>query len=92
MSLDALILSVIWGQDQYNILYMGGFNIPANIDSDIVQLPQGYTSCFLNFAFGVVFDMQDLYSLIPCQNSISRLGQTHSFIWGPYAAEHGTSH
>ena len=71
---------------------MGGFNIPANIDSDIVQSPQGYNSCFSNFAFGVVCDMQDLYSLIPCQKFrplFSRLGQTHSFIWGPYAAEHG---
>jgi hypothetical protein len=75
---------------------MGGFNISANIDSDIVQSPQGYTSCFLNFAFGLVCDMQDLYSRIPCQNSIppivplfSRLGQTHSSIWGPSSAENG---
>ena len=49
---------------------MGGFNIPANIDSDIVQSPQGHISCFLNFVFGVVFDMQDLYSQIPYQISI----------------------
>jgi hypothetical protein len=63
---------------------MGGFNIIAHIDSDIVY---GYTSCFLNFAFGVVCDMQNEYSQILCQNSIlfssahcfSRLGQTHSF-------------
>ncbi len=75
---------------------MGGFNIPANIDLDIVQSPQGYISCFLNVAFRVVCDMQYLYSLIPCQNSIlfssahcfSRLGQTHSFIWEPYAVQH----
>jgi hypothetical protein len=67
---------------------MGGFNIPVNIDFDIVQLPQGYTSCCLNFAFGVVCDMQDLYSQIPCQNSILfnsvhffSFGQTHTFIW-----------
>jgi hypothetical protein len=44
---------------------MGGFNIPANIDLDIVQSPQGYTSCFLNFALGVVCDMQGLYSPDP---------------------------
>jgi hypothetical protein len=37
---------------------MGGFNIPENIDLDIVQSPQGYTS------LGVVGDMQDLYSQI----------------------------
>jgi hypothetical protein len=49
---------------------MGGFNITTHMDLDIVQSPQGYISCFLNFAFGVVCDMQDLYSLIPCQNSI----------------------
>jgi hypothetical protein len=41
---------------------MNGFNIPANIDLDIVQSRQRYTSCFLNFAFGVVCYMQDLYS------------------------------
>ncbi len=65
---------------------MGGFNIPAYIDLDIVQSPQGYISCSLNFAFGVVCDMQDLHSLIPCQMFrllFSRLGQSHSFIWGP---------
>ena len=51
---------------------MGGFNIPANIHSDIVQSPQGYNSCFSNFAFGVVCDMQDLcsHNQIPFQNSI----------------------
>jgi hypothetical protein len=49
---------------------MGGFNIPANIDLEIVQSPQRYTSCFLNFAFIVVYDMQDLYSQIPCQKYI----------------------
>jgi hypothetical protein len=38
---------------------MGVFNFPANIDLDIVQSPQGYIF-FLNFAFGVVCDMQDL--------------------------------
>ncbi len=47
------------------IFKMGGFNIPANIDFDIVQSPQGYISCFFNFAFGVVCDMQDLYSQTP---------------------------
>jgi hypothetical protein len=36
---------------------MGGFNIPAYIDLDIVQSPQGYISCFLNFAFSVVCDI-----------------------------------
>jgi hypothetical protein len=39
-------------------LKIGGFNIPANIDLDIVQSPTRYTSCFLNLAFGVVCDMQ----------------------------------
>jgi hypothetical protein len=45
-------------------------------------------------AFGVVGDMQDLFSQISSQNSImfhplfSRFGQAHSYIWGPYAAEH----
>jgi hypothetical protein len=38
---------------------MGGFNIPAYIDLDIVQSTQGYISCFLNVAFGVVCDMRD---------------------------------
>jgi hypothetical protein len=42
---------------------MGDFNIPAKIDLEIVQLPQEYTYCFKHFAFGVVYDMQDLYSL-----------------------------
>jgi hypothetical protein len=58
---------------------MGDFNIPANIDSDIVQSPQGYISCFLNFAFGDVCDIQDLYSQIPCQNSIS-FSSGHCFL------------
>jgi hypothetical protein len=44
---------------------MGGFNIPANIDLDIVQSPL----LFLNFACGVVCDMKELYSQTPCQNS-----------------------
>jgi hypothetical protein len=76
---------------------MGGFNITTNIDLDIVQSPLEYASFFLTFAFGVVCDMQDLYSQIPYQISIlfffrplfSRLGQTYYFIWGPYAAENG---
>jgi hypothetical protein len=51
-------------------VYRWVVSISANIDLDIVQSPKGYISCFLNFAFGVVCDMQDLYSLIPCQNSI----------------------
>ncbi len=74
---------------------MGGFNIPDS-DSDIVQSPQGYISCFLNFAFGVVCDIQDLYSLNPVKilfclapPIVLRLGQTHYFIWRPYAAKHG---
>jgi hypothetical protein len=58
---------------------MGGFNTPANIDLDIVQSPQGYISCFLNFAFGVVCDMRDLYSLNPCQNSI-QFSSAHCFL------------
>jgi hypothetical protein len=41
---------------------MGGYNIPANIDLDIVQSPLGYTSCFLNFAFGVVCDARFIFS------------------------------
>jgi hypothetical protein len=63
---------------------------------DIVQSPQGYTFCFLNFVTGVVCDMQDLYSQIPCQNSILLVPPivfsfraNPYFIWGPYAAEHG---
>jgi hypothetical protein len=70
---------------------MGGFNFPVNIDFDIVKSPKDIFPVVVvvfNFAFGVVCDMQDLYSLIPCQNSIllfrplfSRLGHTHSFIW-----------
>jgi hypothetical protein len=44
------------------------FNIPANIDLDIVESPQRYISCFLKFAFVVLFDMKDLYSQIPYQN------------------------
>jgi hypothetical protein len=51
-------------------LYMSGFNTPTNMDLDIVQLSLRYISSFLNFAIGVVCDMQDLYSLISCQNSI----------------------
>jgi hypothetical protein len=43
---------------------MGGFNIAANTDLDIVQLNIGYTFCILFFAFGVVCDMQDLYSIL----------------------------
>jgi hypothetical protein len=67
---------------------MGGFNISANINLDIVQSPQGYTSCIFNVAFGVVCDMQDLYSQIPHQNSIL-FSSAYSFIWGSYAAENG---
>jgi hypothetical protein len=36
---------------------MVGFNIPANKDLDIVQSPEGYISCFFNFAFGVLGDV-----------------------------------
>jgi hypothetical protein len=61
---------------------MDGFNIPANTDLDIVQSPQGYTSCFLYFAFGVVCDMQDLYSQKFRQNSIL-FSSSHCFlVWG----------
>jgi hypothetical protein len=49
---------------------IGGFTIPANIDLDSVQSPIGYTFWFLSFAFGVLCDIQDLSSQIPCQNSI----------------------
>jgi hypothetical protein len=45
---------------------MNGFNKPADIDCIIVQSPQSYSSCFLNFPFGVVSDMQSVYSRIPC--------------------------
>lgn len=53
-------------------------------------------SCLLIFPFGVLFDMQYLCSQ-KCQNSIlfssadcfCCLGQTHSFICRPYAAEYG---
>jgi uncharacterized membrane protein YjjP (DUF1212 family) len=39
---------------------MGGFNILAKIDLDIIQSPQEYTTWFLSVAFGVLCDMQDL--------------------------------
>jgi hypothetical protein len=75
---------------------MGGFNIPANIDLDIVHSPLGYASCFLIYAFWRSFgDMEDVCSQIPSQSSnfhplFSRQRKRLSFIWGPYAAEHGT--
>jgi hypothetical protein len=78
-------------------LKIGGFNIPAefNIDLDIFQISQGFTSCFLNFAFGVVCDAGFIF-LDPVSKFyskfrplFSRLGQTHSFISGQYASENG---
>jgi hypothetical protein len=72
----------------FRSVYMGWFQYPSKYSLGYCSI----TSCFLNFAFDVVCDMQDLYTLIPCQKFrrlFSRLGQTHSFIWGPYAAEHG---
>jgi hypothetical protein len=58
---------------------MGGLNIRADIDLDIVQSPQGYTSCFFNFTFGVACDMHDLYSQIPYQHSIL-FSSAHCFL------------
>jgi hypothetical protein len=42
---------------------MGGFNIPASIDLDIVQSPLVYTSCFLIFGF-VICRIDILRSLV----------------------------
>jgi hypothetical protein len=77
---------------------MDGFNFPANIEFDIVQSLLVYTSFFgFGFALCVFYDMQDLYSQFSSQNSILfsyaqfffLLGKSHSFIWGPYVADHG---
>jgi hypothetical protein len=52
-------------------LKKGIFNIPAKVDLDMLNHPLYiYTSCLLIFAFGVLCDMQDLYSQIPFQSSI----------------------
>jgi hypothetical protein len=59
---------------------MGDFNIPAIIDLDIVQSPSRiYTSCLLMFAFGVLCDMQDLYSQTTFQISIL-FSSAHCFL------------
>jgi hypothetical protein len=75
---------------------MGGFNIPANLNSDIVQSPQWYTSCYLNFAlaYSVICriyilrsPVKILFCLVP--PIVFSFMSNPFFIWGPYASEHG---
>jgi hypothetical protein len=75
---------------------MGGFNIPASTDLDTVQSSLGYISWFLIFCLwrslwyaGFIFSdpLSKFYS-IQFRPLFSRLGHIHSFIWGPYAADH----
>jgi hypothetical protein len=67
--------------------WLGSFSI---LQLNTVESPLGYEACFSNLSFGVKSVICRLHNLrspfkIPFY-LVSRLGHTHFFTWGPYAA------